>query len=140
MPARDLLVSPDHAIYVDDVLIPAKLLINGTTIRQEQRRRVVYHHVELAEHDVILAEGLPAETYLDTGDRAKFSGAQVIVLHPDFSVRVLEAMGCAPFVVTGSQLGSARTRIDLRAAAMQQYAAATVRGPRSPGAGGQGQG
>jgi collagen type I alpha len=82
----------NHAIYVDDVLIPAKHLLNGTTIRQEWRWRVVYHHVELERHDVVLAEGLPTETYLDTGDRAKFSGAPMVVLHPDFSVRMLHAM------------------------------------------------
>jgi hypothetical protein len=75
----------------------------------------VYHHVELAEHNVVLAEGLPAETYLDTGDRAKFSGTEVITLHPDFSVRVLEAMGCAPVVVTGPQLAAVRKRIDAHA-------------------------
>ena len=79
------------------------------------RRRVVYHHIELAEHDVVLAEGLPAESYLDTGDRAKFSGGEVIALHPDFSVRVLEALGCAPVVVTGPALEAVRDRLLNRA-------------------------
>jgi hypothetical protein len=34
---------------------------------------LTYHHVELAAHDVILAEGLPCESYLDTGNRAAFA-------------------------------------------------------------------
>ena len=37
MPHRDLLVSPDHAIFVDGKLICARQLMNGTTIRQETR-------------------------------------------------------------------------------------------------------
>ena len=30
-PGRDLWLSPDHAVFVDDVLIPVRLLINGAT-------------------------------------------------------------------------------------------------------------
>jgi hypothetical protein len=120
LPERDLFVSPDHAIYVDNVLIPSKHLLNGTSIRQVRWRHVVYHHVELEQHDVVLAEGLPAESYLDTGDRAKFSGTSVTALHPDFSARVLEAMGCAPVVVTGPRLSAARQRIDRQVKAMRR--------------------
>lgn len=40
---------------------------------------VTYIHVELPAHDVVLAEGLPAESYLDTGNRAGFvNGGEVI--------------------------------------------------------------
>ena len=48
MPHRDLLVSPDHAIFVDGKLICARQLMNGTTIRQEKGwTSVDYYHVEL---------------------------------------------------------------------------------------------
>jgi T5SS/PEP-CTERM-associated repeat protein len=72
LPMRDLLLSPDHAVFVDDALIPVRHLINGSTIVQEQVAEVTYYHVELATHGVVLAEGLPCESYLDTGNRAAF--------------------------------------------------------------------
>ncbi len=40
-------------------------LINGTTITREPVVAVTYWHVELDAHDILLAEGLPAESYLD---------------------------------------------------------------------------
>jgi len=112
MPATDLLLSPDHAVYVDQVLIPIRLLVNGQTVRQELTDRVCYHHIELAQHDVLLANGMPAESYLDTGDRARFSnGGSVITLHPDFSARSWEMHGCAPLVQTGPKLTAVRKRL-----------------------------
>jgi len=35
LPARDLLLSPDHAVFCDGVLIPVRHLLNGTSIVQE---------------------------------------------------------------------------------------------------------
>src|SRR5580658_1153527 len=67
LPSRDLWLSPDHAVFVEGVLIPIHCLINGGTIRQIVVPEVTYYHVELPAHDVILAEGLPVESYLDTG-------------------------------------------------------------------------
>ena len=74
MPVRDLLVSPDHALLVDGVLIQAGALVNGSTIRRERAVPTVftYHHVELADHSLILAEGTPAETFVDNIDRMGF--------------------------------------------------------------------
>src|ERR1019366_700567 len=66
VPVRDLYLSPDHAVFVNDVLVPVKLLINGTSIAQVKQNRVTYYHVELPRHAVILAEGLTVESYLDT--------------------------------------------------------------------------
>ena len=76
MPHRDLLVSPDHAIFVDDKLICARQLVNGTTIRQELDWTAVdYYHVELDQHAILLAEGLPAESYIDTGNSGFFANS-----------------------------------------------------------------
>ena len=119
VPARELYLSPDHAVFVNDVLVPVKLLVNGTSIVQEKRDRVTYYHVELPEHAVILAEGLPVESYLDAGDRANFANAgETIRLFPEFAARLTpatsalwETRGVAPLVVTGPRLAAVRTAI-----------------------------
>ena len=84
LPARDLFLSPDHAVCVDGVHVPVRRLINGSTIEQKRVADVGYHHIELAAHEVMLAEGLPCESYLDTGNRAAFTPA-VARPHPDWS-------------------------------------------------------
>ena len=89
-------------MFVDGVLIPAHCLINNDTIRQIKVPTVTYYHVELPEHAVMLAEGLPMESYLDTGDRSNFSNAGGAVrLIPDFTARMWEMGGCAERVMTG---------------------------------------
>jgi hypothetical protein len=118
-PFRDLYLSPDHAPFVAGVLIPVRYLVNGTTIRQEARDAVTYWHVELPRHNVLYAEGVPAESYLDTGNRAAFANCDGIVdLRPDFARRVWDVAGCAPLVVYGSRLAVARRRLLTRAAAL----------------------
>ena len=66
VPARDLYVSAGHAIFVDGQLIAAGLLINGRTIKavsEADFEEVTYYHIELETHDVIVAEGLGAESF-----------------------------------------------------------------------------
>jgi hypothetical protein len=113
VPVCDLYLSPDHAVFVNDVLVPVKLLIDGDSIAQVRRDRVRYFHVELPRHCVILAEGLTVESYLDAGDRANFEDGTVIRLFPDFSGRLetavlWEAQGAAPLVQAGEALAAAR--------------------------------
>ena len=103
-PHRDLLVSPDHAINTDGVLICARLLINGASIARESGLDAEeYFHLELDEHAILFAENLTAESYLDTGNRGLFAnGAQPLILHPDLSGEAAEAAreagSCAPFL------------------------------------------
>jgi hypothetical protein len=116
-PCRDLFLSPDHTVFISDVLIPVRYLINGTSTAQVPRKHVTYYHVELPEHSILLAEGLLAESHLDTGLRSNFiNGDGPVVLHPDFASHVWEAGGCAPLVVTGPVLHAVRQWLNALAA------------------------
>ncbi len=101
-PRRDLRVSPDHAVLFGRGLIPARLLVNGASIQQEvECQSTTYYHVELDTHDILLAEGLPAESYLDTGNRGLFENAEApLILHPDGREGQEQriATSCRPFV------------------------------------------
>jgi hypothetical protein len=110
-PHRTLWLSPDHSVMIDDVLIPIRLLINGTSIAQVKMDAVTYYHVELPEHDVLLAEGMPAESYLDVGQRPSFANGGVVALHPDFATTRWETAACAPIVLTGPKLDEVRARL-----------------------------
>jgi hypothetical protein len=101
-PRRDLLLSPDHAVFVDGVLIPVRYLLNGATVRQVDVAAVTYWHVELPAHGVLLAEGLPAESFLDTGNRAGFAdGAALIPRHVSASDRVHRRLLARAFALAG---------------------------------------
>jgi Hint domain len=116
VPSRDLWLSPDHAVYQAGLLIPVKYLINGVTISQVSIADLTYYHIELPHHDVLLAEGMSVESYLEAGDRANFNnGGTSLRLHPDFASRTWEARGCAPLVVSGPHLEAVRARLAHRA-------------------------
>lgn len=115
-PARALHLSPDHAVWVGGTLIPIRYLANGASIAQAPRPAVTYFHVELDTHDVLLAEGLPAESFLDTGNRGAFeNGGAPLRLHPDFARAAWSARACAPLAVEGPEVARAHARLRERA-------------------------
>jgi hypothetical protein len=128
MPYRDLLVSPDHGVLVDGKLICARQLVNGSTIHRETGlTSVEYFHVELYAHAILLAEGLPAESYLNTGNLGFFANSgEPLELHPnltdetDYPTR--EAGSCAPFVWDEESVRPVWHRLAERAEALGQLA------------------
>ena len=114
LPQRDLWLSPGHNIAFEGALVPIRALINACSVAQIEQDRVEYWHVELDAHDVIFAEGLPAESYLDTGNRTAFAnGGAFVEAHPDFRPRHW-AQTCLPLALEGPAVVAARARLAAR--------------------------
>ena len=108
-PARDLYLSPDHAIHAAGALIPIRYLLNGASVTQIQATNLTYWHIELDCHDLLLSEGLATETYLDTGNRSDFSNTPgPSPLHPNFALGIWANNACAPLATTGAPVAATR--------------------------------
>ena len=86
LPLRDLTLTADHALMIDGVLVNAGALVNGETVIEvpptEFGEGYTVYHVETVDHRVILAEGAPAETYIDyVGRRAFANYAEYVALY-----------------------------------------------------------
>jgi hypothetical protein len=78
-----VLIRPDQGLHLpgqDEVLVPVKALLDQSGVRIVPHARIVYHHLLFAQHQVVLAEGLGAESFfpgpeairaLDRADRAR---------------------------------------------------------------------
>ena len=64
---------------------------------------MTYHHVELEQHAILLAEGAPAESYLDTGNRARFANCPLC-----YDPVVATADPCADMILAGARLEEIR--------------------------------
>ncbi len=77
VPHQDLRVTKAHAFWFNGVLIPVEFLINHRLIEWDDRaQEVELYHIELASHDVLVANGAPAESYRDDGNRWLFQNAR----------------------------------------------------------------
>ncbi|MFT7594595.1 MAG: hypothetical protein ACI8R4_001916 [Paracoccaceae bacterium] len=108
-----LMVSPQHRMLIEDwraayfcglpeVFVPAKHLVNGTTVTQVEGGTVDYMHLLFERHEVIYAFGQPSESYfpghaLDVEDRA--AQAELAVLFPRLKHQVCDAMQTAHPVI-----------------------------------------
>ena len=119
IPVRDLWLSPGHALLLDGVLIPAEHLVNGLSILQAGPvDEVEYFHIEFEAHEVILAEGAPAESYVECDNRQGFQNAhEFAALYPGDA---RASFGyCLPRLKEGrAELAPIRARLFERAAAL----------------------
>ncbi len=105
LPVRDLYVSPDHALYLQGVLVPAQLLIDGLAITQPRiEGRTDYYHVEVDPHDVIFAEGAATESYLNIGKGSGYHDHGAGSRMPAEPKTWEDA--CAPLVLGGAALAA----------------------------------
>ncbi|MEM6612545.1 MAG: Hint domain-containing protein [Cyanobacteria bacterium P01_C01_bin.72] len=91
-PIRDLYISPDHALLVDGLLINAGALVNDISIlKTEPTETFVYHHIELENHSLLIAEGTYAESYLPQHeDRLIYdNGAEYDRLYPNSTSKLM---------------------------------------------------
>jgi autotransporter-associated beta strand protein len=116
VPARDLYVSPEHAMFVDGVLVPAHCLVNGVSIvKMAGMNAVEYFHLEFDRHVVIFAEGATAESFVDDDSRMLFhNAAEYRRLYPD-ERRPTYAEFCAPRADEGPELEALRRALAMRA-------------------------
>ncbi len=148
-PSRDLFVSPDHSICVgcgEELLIPAVALLNGATVAYAGMDTVTYWHVELDSHDILLANNLPAESFLEMGANRRFFAANGDVEAPLDALARTHADFCRPFVDAGPVLDAVRARLAARAARLGWRASravalsATAGGSRVPARVSEGEG
>ena len=73
VPCRDLRPTRAHSLYLDGILVPVEYLLNGCSVLwDETAREVEFYHIELRDHAVLIADGAPAESYREDGNRTLF--------------------------------------------------------------------
>ncbi|MCP1270605.1 Hint domain-containing protein [Acetobacter cerevisiae] len=76
VPYEDLLITPEHCLFLNGRFVPVRMLVNGSSIFYDRSlTQYTYYHVETAQHAVIMANGMLTESYLDTGNRGRFTQA-----------------------------------------------------------------
>ena len=108
LPYRDLVLSPEHAVFVNGVLIPIRHLVDGHDIATFDAAEIQYFHLLLDRHDIVSANGLACESLLEVDDPASFANAaeapdSLVFLHP-----------CAPRITQGEALEHVRRRLTAR--------------------------
>jgi len=112
-PHRTLILSPNHSLFLEDVLIPARLLVNGSSIRRidYSGQALEYWNIELQEHQVIYANGVAVETYRPAEERARehwSNFSQYCQTYPGQEYRMLAPI--AP-VLTGGRGALVKSRV-----------------------------
>ena len=102
VPHADLFLSSGHALFIDDVLVRAGELVNGTTITlyaADEFDELEFFHIKLEAHDVIYAEGAQCETLLTVPETAS-----------NFA-EYYRAYGCAALLSYNERYGRIKSRL-----------------------------
>jgi len=104
VPHADLFLSSGHALFIDDVLVRAGELVNGTTITlyaADEFDELEFFHIKLEAHDVIYAEGAQCETLLTVPETAS-----------NFEYcEYYRAYGCAALLSYNERYGRIKSRL-----------------------------
>jgi len=105
---RDLLVSPLHRVMIGgwqsellfgepEVLVAAKMLVNGGSIRALPMDMVSYHHIMFDQHEIVWAEGAAAESFHPGEEGFDALGikaqAQILAIFPQLMLDGLDGYG-----------------------------------------------
>ena len=110
VPHADLFVTGWHALLIDDVLVPAGNLINGTTITRyaaDEFDELEFYHIKLEGHDVVYAEGAACETLLTVSEAAS-NFAEYARVH---GASETEEAACAPLLFYDGRRGQLKSRL-----------------------------
>ena len=112
LPSQDLYVTDSHCFLINGLLIRAIDLVNGTTISKAapaSRDQLDYYHIELADHDVIIANGAPAETLrAEAGERQNFDNFDEYVRL--YGPEPATVPACAPLVANKNLIQELQSR------------------------------
>jgi hypothetical protein len=120
-PSQNLYLSSGHSVCVDllgEVFIPIGHLVNGATIAVVEVEEITYWHVELDSHDILIANNLPAESYLAMGNRGAFEELRGLLPANEEGRERTHADFCRPVVLDGPVLDFVRQRLIARAEAI----------------------
>ncbi|CAI3922246.1 unnamed protein product [Commensalibacter communis] len=75
VPYKDLFVTAEHCVFLDDKFIPVRMLVNGRSIYYDRSKmKFIYYHIETGEHSVIIVNGMLTESFLNTQNHTVHDG------------------------------------------------------------------
>lgn len=110
VPHADLFVTHGHALFIDDTLVLAGNLINGTTVTlyaADEFDELEFFQIKLETHDVIHAEGAACETLLTVSEAA----SNFTEYYRAYGAPKTEEVSCAPLLFYVGRRGQIKSRL-----------------------------